>query len=762
MGNRVLAKNQKDLSSPSFEEWIDRLSSLYSPSIIEKIKKAYLFAKESHQGQTRKSGAPYISHPFGVANILVDLNLDPATLITALLHDTVEDTEVTLEVIKKEFGTHIAKLVDGVTKISQMHFTHFRQKQGENIRKMILAMGKDVRVILIKMADRLHNMRTLHYVSYEKQERIAQETLDIYVPLAGRLGMGSIKLELEDLCFRFLNPHSYYELVEKVNKRKEDREKLLEKIKGLIQNNIMNSVQFPFQVFGRVKSFHSIYKKMEIKNISYSQLYDIIAFRVNAEEVSECYEILGLIHSLFKPVPGRFKDFIAMPKSNGYQSLHTTLIGPSGEKIEIQIRTKKMHQVAEFGIAAHWRYKEKNVSYDLPLKNKAIEKFNWYRELISKHQNTVPSENAEEFLDNIETDLIEEEIYVFTPNGEVKELPEGASPVDFAFSIHTDLGRTITAARVNGRLVPLRSVLQSGDRVEVITSKNQSPSKDWLKHCVTSKAKSNIRHFIKTEGRKRALEMGQDLLNQKFHQMKLSMEEYLKGERFKKFKTLNGCMSLDDFYVRIGYGKISCQKVIEFLVPKEILEEKSEKPKKDTLKEGSLKKKDLFLPSSLPLEVQKRRKKCPSSLIIVDGMSHLMVNYAKCCNPIPGDEILGFLTYGRGISIHRSCCKQTLSMDSDRRVDVTWNSSSLMQNTKRTVLLEVVCFNQRGLLKNMSEVISLHGVDINGANIRLTQDSNAVCIFHLDLKDATQLNQVIHSLKKLKGVFNINRVSSSV
>lgn len=760
MGSDALAKTQKDLSNPSVQKWFDSLSSLYSPSVIEKIRSAYLFADKAHKGQIRKSGEAYIFHPLGVASILVDLNLDPATVMTALLHDTVEDTEVTLECIRKEFGPHVEKLVDGVTKISKMRFTHFRQKQGENIRKMILAMGKDVRVILVKMADRLHNMKTLHYVSYEKQERIAQETLDIYVPLAGRLGMGSMKIELEDLSFRFLHPHNYYELIEKVNKNKEDREKLLSETKNAIHENLIKSVNFAFEVSGRAKSFYSIYKKMELKNITYSQLYDTIAFRVCIEKVSECYEILGLIHSFFKPVPGRFKDFIAMPKSNGYQSLHTTVIGSSGEKIEIQIRTHKMHQIAEFGIAAHWKYKEKNFSDSIAFTNKAIEKFNWYRQLINKHQNTENLENVEEFLDNIETDLIEDEIYVFTPKGEVRELPEGSTPIDFAFSIHTDLGHTITSARVNGRLVPLRSVLKSGDRVEVITSKNQSPSKDWLKHCVTSKAKSKIRHFIKTEERKRALQVGQDLLNQKFNQMKLSMTDYLQGEKFQKFKTLNGCMSLDDFYVRIGYGKIPCHKVMEFLIPKGVLEEKN-KRQKDIKSEDTFTKEDLLLPPSSSIETQKKKNKGSSSLIIVDGMKHLMVNYAKCCNPIPGDEISGFLTYGRGITIHRLACKQTLAMDSDRRVEVTWNVSPLNQNIKRTVLLKIVCFNQRGLLKSMSEIISLYGVDINGANIRLTQDKNAICVFHLALKDAQQLNLVTNALKKLKGVFSVNRVSSS-
>ena len=738
MEDRVIKKKEKkpELSHDhDVEKWFKKLSSHYSNSSIQKIKKAYEFSKEAHKGQLRQSGESYISHPLGVAFILAELHLDTATLITGLLHDTVEDTDITLEQIQSEFGSSVEKLVDGVTKISKMSFRHSYYKQGENIRKMVLAMGKDVRVILVKIADRLHNMRTLHHMPNKKQTLISQETLDIYVPLASRLGMGSIKIELEDLSFKYLKPESYCDLVEKINKKKKDRERYIEERKEFLRENIQKEVSFKIEVFGRFKNLYSIYKKMEMQKISYHQIYDLMAFRICVEKASECYEVLGVIHSMLKPVPGRFKDFIAIPKKNRYQSLHTTVIGSTGEKIEIQIRTHEMHKVAEWGISAHWRYKEgkqDNVSF---LEKKSIEKFNWLRELVHMHQQV---DNTEEFLENIKTDLVEDEIYIFTPKGDVKEFPRGATPIDFAYSIHTDVGDHIASARVNGKLVSLRSKLKNGDTVDVMTSRHRSPSKDWSKYCVTAKAKSRIRQYIRSEQRKRAYQMGYELLEQKLHKMKLSPEKCLVGPKFEKFKKEHGCSHIDEVYIRIGYGKIQCKKLIDALI--------SKKDRESYLGLKLLEK---------GLTLLKREKKS-TSLIEIDGMSHLLVQYAKCCDPIPGDAITGFVTYGRGITIHRSNCKRVFDLDKERYVNVSW-SRSINDEIRRIIQIQVICFNSKGLLKSMSEVIYSCDVDVMGGNIKTTSDNNAICDFRVSIKNSEQVEKVLMALRKLKGVINVKR-----
>jgi GTP pyrophosphokinase len=727
----------------TLDELTQKILSYYPNADIKLIEKAYSFSEKAHQGQIRRSGEAYISHPLSVAGILAELNLDLDSIITGLLHDTVEDTHATIDEIRKEFGDTVAMLVDGVTKISQMKFKTSTEKQGENIRKMIVAMGKDVRVILVKLCDRLHNMRTLHHMPYEKQARIAQETLEIYCPLASRMGISSLKIELEDLSFRYLRPDMFYELKQKVEKKEKDQSNYIHEVKRMISQELERSGFKNYDVQGRSKHLWSIYRKMTHRNIDYEQVYDVLAFRVIVETISQSYEVLGLIHSLYKPIPGRFKDFIAMPKANNYQSLHTTVVGPGGERIEIQIRTKDMHMVAERGIAAHWKYKERGKK----ITDETTEQFNWLKELVSLHQQVG---NADEFLDTVKTDLFESEIYVFTPKGEVREFPDGAGPIDFAYAVHTELGNRITGARVNGRIVPLKYQLQNGDTVEIITSKTQVPSKDWLKLCVTNKAKTKIRNFVKEEQRKRSLALGKELAEREFRKYGASSAKYLKGELFEKFKKDHGIHDDDEILVRVGYGKLEPRVLIERLAP-DLLTAPNE--------ETQPKEKGSFLSSVFKSATQKAKKS--GSLIAVSGMDNVLVHYARCCNPIPGDAIVGFITRGRGITVHRTDCRKAFEFDQMRKVDVEWNSQSNENTQERIVRLRVISQDMPGLLKSMSEAFSTQGMNIHNAQVRTTRDLKAVATFEVGVKNTAQLNQVIFDLQKIRGVIGVSRITES-
>jgi GTP pyrophosphokinase len=732
--------------SPETIEELIEMVRIYNPTAdFEVLNRAYDLANKAHEGQTRRSGEPYIIHPLGVAGILAELRLDVSSIATGILHDVVEDTRVSLDDITKNFGTTICELVDGVTKLSQMKFRHTHEKQGENIRKMIVAMGKDVRVILVKLADRLHNMRTLKHLPFEKQKRIAEETLDIYAPLAGRLGISSVKTELEDFSFRYVNPEQYYDLAQKLQKKKNEREKYIQDFREKLTYEIKERVNFEFEVSGRLKHLYSIYKKMQIRSVDYDQIFDLLAFRVTVNSVAECYEILGVIHSAFKPIPGRFKDFIAMPKTNNYQSLHTTVVGPGGERIEIQIRTAEMHQIAEMGIAAHWQYKEESRGGGA-VEKYAADKFHWLRELVKSHQNT---KNSDEFLENIKTDLFESEIYVFTPKGEVKEFPEGASPIDFAYSVHTDVGNSIVAARINGKIVTLKYKLRNGDMVEVITSKTQTPSKDWLKICVTSKAKSKIRAYVKTEQRKRALEIGKEIIERSFRKDGLPLQKYFSGPAFEKLLRDEGCTSLEDIYIRVGYGKITPQRVIEAIVPEQQVAKASIE---EEVKES-------FLSKAFKSAVNKSKRS--SSVIKVEGMNDVLVRYAKCCLPIPGDPILGFISRGRGITIHRADCEKAFELDQARSIEVEWSSGRMDASPERQVRLRVLSQDKAGLLKSMSEVFSSRGVNIMNVQARTSRDLRAVSIFDISVRDTVQLNEVMVDLQKLPGVIEVHRTSFS-
>ncbi len=712
----------------------------YYPNLPENfIERVYSFSEKAHTGQMRRSGEPYISHPLNVAGILAELHLDLDTIATGLLHDTVEDTEVTLDDIKKEFGTTVGALVDGVTKIGQMNFRNSFDKQGENIRKMIVAMGKDVRVVLVKLADRLHNMRTLNHMPYEKQNRIAQETLEIYCPLAGRIGISALKIELEDLCFRYSRPDKYYELTQLIAKTESETDKYILEVKKSIAEVLAKSTVRNYKVFGRSKHLWSIYRKMTSRNLDYDQIFDVLAFRLIVGNVVECYEVLGYIHSIWKPIPGRFKDFIAMPKSNNYQSLHTTVLGPGGDRIEIQIRTEEMHLIAEKGIAAHWNYKERG-----DLTQDQLQKANWLRDLLTLHQQT---ESPDEFLDTIKTDLVEKDIYVFTPKGDVRELPESATPVDLAYAIHTNLGGMCTGARVNGRIVQLKHKLQNGDRVEILTSKTQNPSKDWLKFVVTNKAKSKIRQFVKDEQRKNAMTIGKELVEKEFRKFGLAAAKYLKGPEYDKYMSESGIVDLEELYARVGYGKFEPRLLINNLSPNAIQKEIEKQEQSETA---------TFMEKVVKSAKSKNRK--TNSLVMVDGMDDVLVHFAKCCAPIPGDAISGFISRGKGISIHTSNCSKVFELDQMRRVDVAWTSKSAAAGQERQVKLEVIGQDVPGLLKLMSESFSMQGINIENAQIKTTRDKKAVCLFEISVKDLTQMNNAILALQKIKGIIGVQRV----
>lgn len=720
----------------TLEDLLNRIRGFYPNADLSVIEKAYYFSEKAHEGQIRRSGEPYISHPLSVAAILADLHLDLDTIATGLMHDTVEDTVVTLEDVRREFGEVIAHLVDGVTKIGQMKFKNNHEKQGENIRKMIVAMGKDVRVVLVKLADRLHNMRTLNFMPFEKQERIALETLEIYCPLAGRMGISSLKIELEDLCFRYYRPDMYYQLVQHIKKTEAEQNRYIEEVKTMITRE-MNKVGFRFEVYGRSKHLWSIYRKMQSRSIDYDQVYDVLAFRLIVDSIAECYAALGMVHSLWKPIPGRFKDFIAMPKANNYQSLHTTVFGPGGERIEIQIRTKEMHLIAERGIAAHWKYKERGKMGE----EEDLQQANWLRDLVSLHQQTGSSD---EFLDTVKTDLFESEIYVFTPTGDVREFPDGATPVDFAYAVHTDLGNRCVGARVNGRMVPLKYQLQNGDTVEVMTSKTQMPSKDWLKFVVTNKAKAKIRAFVKEEQRRRSILLGKELVEKEFRKFGMAAVKYLKGPAFEEYLKDHGLADLDELYVTVGYGKLETRILVEKLSPENLA------------KEAAKTEESSFMAKVIKAAVQKTRK--TNSLISVDGMDDVLVHYAKCCHPIPGDPIVGFISRGRGITIHRSDCRKAFEFDQLRKVDVKWNVKHAGEGQERMVRLQIVSQDMPGLLKLMSEAFAQQGINIQMAQIRTTKDKKAICQFEVSVRDTSQLNQAIYEIQKIKGIIGVTRV----
>ena len=697
------------------------------------LRRAAAFAENAHRGQFRRDGAPYITHPLAVAGILADMQADKESLVTGLLHDVVEDTPVSLEEIRKKFGEEIAFLVDGVTKISRIQFQNIQHKQSENIRKMIAAMGKDVRVILVKLADRLHNMRTIAFLPEEKQLFIADETLEIYAPLASRLGMNRLKAELEDLSFQRSKPEACLRLEKKMQESDAERARYAKEVVRLLKKELSPSLKKGFEIQGRAKNLYSIYCKMRDNDLDFEQIHDISAFRVCVEKHSECYKVLGLIHAFWKPVPGRFKDFIAMPKANSYQSLHTAVIGPKGRPIEVQIRTKEMHLIAERGVAAHWIYKSgKEARRKTALKPKTLEKFNYLQDLVNQQSG---EGEAGEFLDNIKRELFESEVYVFTPAGDIKEFPKGAGPVDFAYAIHTDIGASLRGAKVNGRQVPLKYKLQSGDTVEVITSKTGRPSKDWLNMCVTSRARSKIQAFVKAEERKKALQIGEKIWEKSRQKFKTSEKRVLEHPRFPVFMKDNGFNKKEDLLAALGFGRLSADHIFREL--------------------NKNMKKTLF-----PVfEKQKKSaQKSSRSAILVEGDDQILISFAKCCRPVSGDPISAYVSRSKGVSVHRSGCASLSVVPADRFVDVQWKKSD--ETEKKSlyeVSLQVLCNDNPGALNNMSEAFTVMGLNITGVQIFRRSDQKALAVFTTDVRDLRQLRELTGRLHAVENVISVKR-----
>jgi GTP pyrophosphokinase len=715
------------------EEIIDKISSYNPAADLELVKKAYIFSAKVHQGQMRLSGEPYLSHPIEVANILANMQMDVVTVAAGILHDTVEDTLTTLDKIKEIFGEEVAILVDGVTKIGKISFdskvTSGEERQAENFRKMIIAMAQDIRVIMIKLADRLHNMRTLNALAPGKQVKVAQETMDIYAPIANRLGIGWIKTELEEIAFSFLMPEAYKELQEKLATRKEEREKYIHEMKDSIEKKLIE-YNLKAEITGRPKHLYSIYKKMASQGTSFEHIYDILAFRIIVDTIKDCYEVLGIIHSTWKPIPGRFKDYIAIPKANMYQSLHTSVIGPYRERMEIQIRTREMHKIAEEGIAAHWKYKEGKAMLE-----KDDKRFAWLRQMMEWQKDM---RDAGEFMDTVKMDLFSEEVFVFTPKGEVKELPRDATPVDFAYSVHTDVGHRCSAAKVNGRIVPLKYQLKNGDVVEIITSSNHTPSKDWLKFVITSKAKARIRQWVKTEEREKSIAIGRDICDKEFKKHDVDFYKMLKsGELDKVAREELGLLGVDDALASIGYGKLSAHQLFGKLIP-------SAKMKTHPEKEVSAFQK-----------VLQKFKKAPREAVLVKGIDDVMIRFAKCCNPLQGDEIVGFISRGRGVAVHLKSCPSVRDSDPERIIDVAWDEGL---KTARPAKLRVICHDEKGLLVNMSTVITDQEANITNATITTTPDKKAICTFEIEVNGVDHLMSIINGLKKVKRVIKVERV----
>ncbi len=716
-----------------FNDILERLTSYNPNADIELLKKAYVFSAKVHLGQVRLSGEPYLNHPLEVAGILTQLRLDVASVATGLLHDTVEDTLTTPQEIQENFGKEISQLVDGLTKISLISLRSSEEHQAENFRKMILAMVKDIRVILIKLADRLHNMRTLEYHQPEKKVKIAQETLDIYAPLAHRLGIDWIKSELEDLAFQYVHPQIYEEIQRKIAKREKERTRYIEEVKRTLMKKLYEN-HIDGEVNGRLKQIYSIYLKMKEQNIDFDQVYDITAFRVVVNSIKECYDVLGIIHSLWKPIPGKFKDYVGLPKENMYQSLHTTVIGPYGERIEIQIRTHEMHRIAEEGIAAHWKYKEGKVVEEAEDK-----RFTWLRQLLEWQRDL---KDDAEFIESVKVDLFPHEVYVFTPKGAVKQFPLGASPVDFAYSIHSDVGNHCSGAKVNSKIVPLRYELRSGDTIEIMTSPNQKPSKDWLKFAKTARAKTKIRQWFTNEEREKSISLGKEILEKELRKYDLQQAKLIKTGDLAKVASEFSYQGVDDLIAAVGYGKVTTNQIIGKILPQERLEQQREEHE-----EGRLK------------NLIKKITRGPKDALLIKGIDNVMVRYAGCCNPLPGDRVVGFITRGRGVTIHAADCQNAMDDDPNRKVEVEWDST---KGYSYPVRIRIYSDDKKGLLAEISNSISSTEANIKNARVDTTEDKRAISTFEVEIRDLNHLNKVIRALEKIKGVHRAERVRVDV
>ena len=708
---------------------VEQVQQYHPNADIDLIRRAYVFSARAHQGQTRKSGEPYLTHPLEVSGLLAEMKLDEYAICAGILHDTVEDTEATTEDIADLFGREVADIVDGVTKLN-IRFSSQQEKQAENFRRMLVAMAKDIRVILVKLADRLHNMRTLEHMRRDKQERIAQETLDIYAPLANRLGIFWLKANLEDLCLKYLHPRDYEDIRTKLSDTAKGRETYMAEVHNTLKE-VMKQEGLSCLVSGRVKHIYSIWRKIKTQNVEFEQIHDIMAFRVLAPDLGACYQALGRCHRTWRPVPGRFKDFIAMPKPNGYRSLHTTVIGPDVHRVEIQIRTKDMHEIAEHGIAAHWAYKEGK-----PANGDGDDQFAWLRQLMVWQQEL---KDPTDFISSVKVDLFSDEVYIFTPRGEVKELKRGSTPVDFAYLIHTEVGHKCIGARVNGRIVPLRYRLKNGDTVEILTSPQQKPGKDWLNFVRTARARNRINAYLRTEERKRAIELGRSLLDKEVRKYGASLNNLIKEKKLNQVVENSRYSRLEDLFAAVGYGKARVLELGKKIFPDKNITEAPPENKSKLTK----------LITGLANDNSK-------SGVVVAGIEDMLVRFARCCAPVPGDAIIGYVTVGRGITIHAIECDRVSHMDPERRVDVSWDDN--ITNT-RQVRLRVVTTGAQGLLSSMSNVFSEARINILAADCKTHRDGRAVNLFLIEVRDAQELREVIRNIDHLHGVLSVERVT---
>ncbi|HXR25720.1 MAG TPA: bifunctional (p)ppGpp synthetase/guanosine-3',5'-bis(diphosphate) 3'-pyrophosphohydrolase [Candidatus Binataceae bacterium] len=722
---------------PDQLEEVIRQASAYNPQAdAALIRRAYDYSARMHGEQKRKSGEPYVIHPLSVALIITQFKLDLPSVITGLLHDVVEDTHASLEEIRSLFGSEVARLVDGVTKVSKITFLSREEKQAENFRKMIIAMAHDIRVVLIKLADRLHNMRTLDHLKPQRREEIARETMEIYAPIAHRLGIYWLKSELEDYSLRYLNPTAYMTLKTQVAETREEREKYIKSVLGILDDRLADA-GVKAEVTGRPKHFFSIHQKMQEEELTFDQIYDLVAFRIIVTSVRECYAALGVVHASWKPVPGRFKDYIALPKVNMYQSLHTTVIGPRGQRIEVQIRTHEMHDVAEHGIAAHWSYKEGGGA-----QMRDAERFAWLRRLLEWQQNL---KDPEEFLSTVKDDLFAAEVFVFTPKGDVLDFPQGATVIDFAYRIHSQVGNHLTGARVNGRMVPLRYKLKSGDTVEVITAERQSPGKDWASFVVTARAKSRIRQWMRQQQAERSREVGLSLVDRELAPLGLSFGQLKSRERFDAVLKEFSQRDTDGLLAAIGYGIVTAPQFLgKLLIGDELKLYRGEKP-------------------ALPITGNEHPAPddggSAGNAVIVSGIGDMLVRFARCCNPLPGEAITGFITRGRGVTVHLAGCPHALATDPQRRVPVVWKVG---EDTLRPIQLEVLCIDKPGLLAEMSKAIATAAVNISTAQVKTTgQDGRALSLFELRVSSAAQLRNLMHSIAAIEGVIRVSRLGLS-
>jgi GTP pyrophosphokinase len=709
---------------------LDKVAETNPDADLDIIDRAYIFSARVHDGQTRLSGEPYLMQPLEVAGLLADMNLDPVSIAAGLLHDVVEDTHASPEEIETIFGREVQHIVAGVTKISKLPFSSSQARQAESLRKMLLAMADDIRVVLIKLADRLHNMRTLQFHKESKQQLIAQETLDIYAPIAARLGIYWMKNELENSSFRYLMPDEYNRIKERVIADSKEREAYIETVKGIIHEK-MDAHHLKSEVLGRYKNYYSIYQKMVSQNLAFEDVYDIIAFRIILDTIPQCYEALGIVHSLWKPIDIKFKDYIARPKPNMYQSLHTTVIGPRGERVEIQIRTHDMDQVAKSGIAAHWHYKEGG-----EIDENVSKRFAWIQNLVDNQENIG---NPDEFLENVRIDLYPDEVYVFTPHGEVKTLPKGATPVDFAFMIHTEVGNQCTGAKVNGRMVPLSHELVTGDTVDIITSKNHYPSKDWLNFVKTVKARSRIRQWIKTQEKNRSLTLGREMCEKAFRKHRLNFHTLLKSPEMPAVVEHFGFKSTDDLIASVGYGKTTPLQVVRRFLPK--MDDTEEDIPRDSI---------------LNRLMGRVKKKPTKTEILVKGLDDILIRFGKCCQPVPGDPIIGYITRGYGVTVHRANCVNALKMSPERQIEVAWT-----EENKETypVKILVISYDRVGLLADIATIISKSDANIVSVNTSTQENQMVESYLTLAVSSTAHLNRVLSSLRKIHMVQDVRRLN---